>query len=397
MISASVQFGLVKGDWGAWVGHKVRSGVAGLVCACVFVWPLLGLDRASGQDLPPVLVPTAQIKYLTGVKLERRNLKPLSVWLRDSPIRRLLAGFSANEEIAVVIDRRVDPGQLLNVGVENRSVEQFLWKVADAAGLGVCRFEDCYYFGPVETAAMLPILEADLKKVAKKKGRRSSIGWTSRRPLQTGVIVEPKAILEELGRTNGFEIKGLEQLPYDLWAGFSLPPSTLYARVQIVLSSFNKTFEISSNGKSITIIDFPVMQTATREFPVAKRLSDAADVKRQFPGLKLTFRGKSVVAKGAPLELSKLKRELVRRVKVEAGDEIVFTLKNEASRLTILRTIAANGGFELVLESGDPSELSSIIQIDVVKVSRGELIFKTLEGTGLRGKIEDGKLVIGRD
>lgn len=403
MISASVQFGPIEGGIRCEDKDARRSSGLSLICMFFVIWQILGGSVVGGarqlaaQELPPVLVPTSKIKYLTGGKLDRRNVKPLSVWWRDAQIRDRLTAFSANEAIAIVIDRRVDPGQLLNVGVENRTVEQFLWEVANVAGLGVCRFEDCYYVGPVETVAMLPILEAELKTMARKKVRRSSVGWTSRRPLQTGAIVEPQAILEELGRTNGFAISGLEQVPYDLWGGFSLPPTTLYARLQIVLASFNKTLEISSNGKTITIVDFPETKTATREFPVAKRFSDAANLKRQFPDLKLTFRGKSIVAKGSPLELAKLKRELVRRVKVEAGDEIVFTLKNEASRMTILRTIAANGNLELVLESGERSVLNEIIQIDVVKVSRGELIFKTLEGTGLRGKVEAGKLAIESD
>lgn len=379
-------------------GIEGTRSAAALARVFVVAWLFFGGLQAHGQDLPPVLIPTTQTKYLVGSKLDRRNLKPLSVWWRDAEIRERLMAFSANEAIAVVIDRRVDPGRLVNVGVENRTVEQFLWKVAEVSGLGVCRFEDCYYLGPVKTAALLPILEDELKTFAKKKVRsRSAVRWTSRRPMQTGMIVEPRAILEELGRESGFEIKGLEQIPYDLWAGLTLPPSSLYARVQIVLASFDKTFKISNDGKSITIIDFPSTKSPRREFAIKRKLLDAAVVTQQFPALGIKFRGKSVLARGAPEELAKLKAELVRRVKVEAGDEIVFTLKNEASRLTILRTIADNGNLELVLENGEQEDLVERIQIEVVKVSRGELIFKTLEGTGLRAKVEDGKLIIDRE
>ena len=366
-------------------------------------WPIIAMifamsASANGQDLPPTLVQTNQIKYLTGKKLDRRNEKPLSVWWRDAELRDRLMAFSANESISVMIDRRVDPQTLVNLGVDSRSVEQFLWQAATAARLSVCRVEDCYYFGPSEIVSVLPILEQDLETLAKKKvSKRSIVTWSAKRPLQTGTIVQPKSILESLGRDNRFAIEGIDQIPYDLWHGFSLPPTTLYTRVQLVLAGFDKTFKISNDGRTITIIDLPTIDSATRRFAVSKRISDDDVVEKAFPTLEIKFGGKSVVGKGSPLQLAKLKAALVRRVQVAALDQDeVYTLKNEASRLTILKTIAADGRLELVLENIEEADLAKLIQIDVVKVSRDELIFKTLEGTGLNGVVQESQLIISR-
>jgi len=331
---------------------------------------------------------------LTGKKLDRRNLQELSFWWKDAELRDRLMAFSNTEKIAVMLDRRIDPSTLMNLGVEKRTVEQIFWRVSSAAKIGVCRIEDCYYFGPIDTVVALPIALDTLSRQAKKVRRRSNVKWTIKRPVRTGPIVATKALIEAIADKHGFSVNGLKELPHDLWYEVSLPPTSVIGQMQLMLAGFGKTFEIDSDGKSITIIDFPKLQSARREFSVAKKPANTKELIEQFPDLKISFRSKAVTATGPPLQLAQLEAKLIEQVQSLTGGGERFTLKTESDRLTILRTIAQTSKLELDLGSIDPANLSDRIKLNVNKVTQAELLFETLNGTRFRAHVQDGKLVV---
>ncbi len=377
-----------------WVNTPEINGylgwLTGLILIIGFACPSLVLAQG---DLP-VLIETKQAKYLTGKKLQ--NPKALSFWWKDAQLRDRLMAFSDAENIAVMLDRRVDPSTIVNLGIENKTVEQIFWRVGSAAKIGVCRIEDCYYFGPVDTIVELPIAMETLSRQAKKVKSRSKVKWTVKRQVRTGTVVATKSLIEAIATKHGFTVNGLEKLPHDLWYSVSLPPTSVLAQMQLMLAGFNKTFEIAPDAKSITIIDFPQTESARRTFIVAKKPANSKDLAKQFPDLKISFRSTAVTAKGPPQQLAKFAAALVEQVVPKTGKAELhrFTLNTEADRLTILRTIADTAKLELVLGEIPPAELSDRIKLNVTKVTQGELIFETLKGTRFRAVVEKDKLVV---
>lgn len=293
-----------------------------------------------------------------------------------------------------MMDRRVDPNQVLNVGVDNRSIQQFFWDVGHRAGEAVCRIEDCYYFGPAETVMWLPIEQRKIAASTSARRKRSKVKWTSKRVLVTAPVVEPKSLLLALGRQYGFEIKEIDQIPHDIWQGFELPPTSLQTQVLLILAGFDKTFRVLGDGTAIKIVDVEPTESAKREFVVSAKFDQADEIKAAFPQLNIRTRSKRITATGTPQELLKLESAIVQASTPEAAQAQVLSLKTDADRLTILRTIAQRTGLELVINEGTESLLAERVSLDEVRVTRDELIFSVLAGTRLEGRVAEQTLTI---
>lgn len=381
----------------SWVSMSKDTGYFGWIVSVVFCLLLACPNIAVAQDASAVLIESKKATFLTGKKLDRKSSQAFSLWWRDAEIRDRLTAFSKAEDIAVMLDRNVDPSTVLNMGIENRTLEQIFWRISSAAKIGVCRIEDCYYFGPTDTVVALPIAMNTLSRQAKKVSRRSSVKWTIERPVLTTSIVPTKLLIEAIATKHGFSVNGLDELPHDLWYQVVLPPTSVIAQIQLMLAGFGKTFEIDPDGKSITIIDFPKTESAKRTFIVSKRPANSKELDERFPDLRISYRSKSVVATGPPRQLALLKAALVDQadpVESQPNKAERFTLNTEADRLTILRTIAQTAKLELNLGPASPADLSDRIKINVVKVTQAELIFETLRGTRFRAEVQDNQLII---
>ena len=381
----------------SWDSMSKDTGYFGWIVSVVFCLLLACPNIAVAQDASAVLIESKKATFLTGKKLDRKSSQAFSLWWRDAEIRDRLTAFSKAEDIAVMLDRNVDPSTVLNMGIENRTLEQIFWRISSAAKIGVCRIEDCYYFGPTDTVVALPIAMNTLSRQAKKVSRRSSVKWTIERPVLTTSIVPTKLLIEAIATKHGFSVNGLDELPHDLWYQVVLPPTSVIAQIQLMLAGFGKTFEIDPDGKSITIIDFPKTESAKRTFIVSKRPANSKELDERFPDLRISYRSKSVVATGPPRQLALLKAALVDQadpVESQPNKAERFTLNTEADRLTILRTIAQTAKLELNLGPASPADLSDRIKINVVKVTQAELIFETLRGTRFRAEVQDNQLII---
>ena len=146
--------------------------------------------------------------------------------------------------------------------------------------------------------------------------------------------------------------------------------------------------------RSITIIDFPKLESVKRVFTVTKRPANTKELIAQFPDLRISYRSKAVVATGPPKQLAQLEAALIESVEPRTGQVVRFDLNTESDRLTILRTIAQDAKLELVLGEIPPTELSDRIKINANKVTQSELIFEALKGSRFRAEVVDGKLVV---
>ena len=141
-----------------WVNMSNDTGYFGWATYVMLLTLIACPSLVYAQGDLPVLVESKQATFLSGKKLDRKILQEFSVWWRDGELRDRLMAFSNSEKIAIMLDRRVDPSTLMNVGIEKRTVEQIFWRVSEAAEIGVCRIEDCYYFGPVDTVVALSLI-----------------------------------------------------------------------------------------------------------------------------------------------------------------------------------------------------------------------------------------------
>ena len=363
------------------------------VWIAILGWPSIASKPASGQDAP-------DIKWLTGRKLDEFNQIAISVWWSDAALRDRMMRFSMNHQLAIFLDRRVDPSTIIELAVQDVTKEQFLWSIAKSSNLGVCRIEDFYYFGPVEFAAKLPEVCRQLARSTSRQRKNANVDWSLRRPLKTKSIVEPKQILLDLAEENRFQIENAEVIEHDIWAGFELPNTSLQIRVAILLVGFGKSFERNEDGSVIKIVDFPEIQTREATFGDLDDPRAMAQVlQSKFPGLKINNRGKRLVASGPPLQIAEVHSLVVAAQKPTGVDSTAktFTFTTRAQRGIVLASIAKGANLVLVFDRSNRETIKTLtepIEVRAVEASLVELIRQTLDGTNLKYDLVERELRI---
>ena len=121
----------------SWVSMSKDTGYFEWTVSVVFCLLLACPSIAVAQEASTVLVESKKATFLTGKKLDRKSSQAFSLWWRDAEIRDRLTAFSKSEDVAVMLDRNVNPRTVLNLGIENRTLEQIFWRVSSAAKIGV--------------------------------------------------------------------------------------------------------------------------------------------------------------------------------------------------------------------------------------------------------------------
>ena len=341
------------------------------------------------------------IAWKTGRQLDRFTTASISASWTEADLRDRLINFAQTQKAAIFIDRRIDPSQLINITMNNVSPEQFLWSIAKKQSIGVSRVGDFYYFGPPTTAASLPTLWKQLRSESSKQKLNYQVDWTKRAPIKTGQVVNVKTLLEELASENKFQIENLDEIPHDIWSQFELPRLSLDGRVAILLVGFDKWFERSADGKSIRIVNFKAAKRAEfQTTAIDDPRETAKKLRPNYPGLKIVGTKTRLSASGPPMEMAKLRADLINGQaveKVKLEDILYPSVKTRTSRLGFLQAVAAQVNRKVTFDRKHQPKLDEQINLELEKVTVFELLDATLNGSGLKYEISDTELrIMGR-
>ena len=199
----------------------------------------------------------ATISWLTGTALQKQLAQPEDFTWSGTPLRKALRNLSRMRRVAVLIDRRVDPGQKVELVCDNMPLEAAFAEIARRRHLGLCSFGPVVYFGPVEYTARLRTLGTLRREEARRLSGAIRRKLLAAKRLQWKDFATPRELLDQLSRQSGIEISGAELVPHDLWAGAELPPLPLVDRLTLIVGQFDLTFNISSDGKTLTLVPIP--------------------------------------------------------------------------------------------------------------------------------------------
>ncbi len=342
-------------------------------------------------------------EFLTGSELEKQNALAISAWWSEADLDYRLRTFSKTQQVGIFLDRRVDRQLPLALGLKDRTTEQVLWTVADQQNLGICQLSDFYFIGPQETAAKLPIVIDQLTRESIRQRKKYTVDWNQRVEFSMPPVVQPQAILQQLASDHGFQIAGLESLPHDTWARFELPATSLTIAVQTILSGFGKSFQRNATGDQITIVDLPAIDAAKREFTLPVGISSgefktlADQLERQFTDLQFRYRGKRLTVTGPPLELAKVRSELVAAQQakgVETGIKTYTLSPTTEFRGSILKSIGQQTSRQIDFPPAYQGLLNDRITIEAKNNSLEELLFKVLSDTDLEARLAPGRIIV---
>ena len=171
--------------------------------------------------------------------------------------------------MAVLIDRRVDPSQKLDISLEEMPLESALQAIARSRGLGVACLGSVVYLGPPSAVEHLGVIAAALEKsvrrfptAARRKYRQTGrLAWED--------LASPRELLADLARDSGLEIAGLELVPHDLWAAGDLPPMPLTDRLALIAVQFDLALKVADRGQRLELV--PLSEAIRRSGAAAAR------------------------------------------------------------------------------------------------------------------------------
>lgn len=334
--------------------------------------------------------------WLTGRDLEEQLAGSAGVFWSGRPLRDGLASLSAAERVAVLLDRRVDPGTEMELTLQNRPLGEVFGGIAASLGLGATRLGPVVYIGPPEYTTRLRTLvelrRDDVRKLPSAAARR----WTAQRAFAWEDFATPRGLVDELGSRSGLRVEALEQIPHDLWAGADLPPLDLVERLTLVVGQFDLSFTIAADGRSVALVPIPERVAVVRSYPGGPRAEQvAAEWKRRVPGAEFAVRGETIWVRGLVEEHEQLRGPSEPREHPStppAEGRQVYTLTFEEKPVgPVLRQLAAH--VKLTLEVDEAAiaaagiSLDKRISVSVKDVSAEQLFRQVAAAAGLDARI----------
>jgi hypothetical protein len=216
--------------------------------------------RLHGADGTPT-------PWLTDRAFHDRLAQPASVFWEDSPLREYLLDFARAQRIAVLLDRRVDPDQKLDLAVRQEPVLAVFRAVAISRNLRVSTLGNVVYLGPPANAEQIRTVAELRRQEIAVLGSAASRKFAKQAPIAWKDLDSPRDLLSGLAEQNGLDIVNLDRVPHDLWAAGSYPSMSLADRLTLILHQFDLTFQVAADARRVAIGPLPQDVALVREYP----------------------------------------------------------------------------------------------------------------------------------
>lgn len=301
--------------------------------------------------------PSVRVEFLTGQPFKDALDRPVSLVWQDQAVRDGLRRLIAAQRISILLDRRIDPGKMLNLQLRNVPLRDLLESVAAECGAQAVVVDSVVYLGPSSTAARLRTvmeMQSDaLRNEALVPARRSQ-ELLRRSTREWSDLETPAAIINDIAKQYGLRLAADSFIPHDLWAGAALPSLTADQQLLLVLGQFGLSFEWLENGQAIRVVPMPENPRTQREFPV--RSGSPADVlaklKAAFPEADIAPAGRRLRASGTVEQLEAMEQMINPSRTVPRGipkppGQTVFSFEVRSAPLSaVMQRLTEQAGFE---------------------------------------------------
>lgn len=353
--------------------------------------------------------PTA--RWLTDSRFEDKLASPVSVLWADNSLRESLLDFGRAQQIAVYLDRRIDPGGKLDLAARNMPIGEILREVARRRNLGVSILGDVVFLTLPHSARRVATVAELRRQDLQNLGRASARKFAAKERFAWSDFATPREILQQLAEGHGLEVVHLEQIPHDLWPAADLPPMTLVDRLTLVLEQFDMTFRVAADGRRIAAVPAPADVAIVRDYPGQPRPEELLAAWRQLaPDCQFRVVGGRIHVKGLIEDHERIEAALgrgwarppaerVRRPGPPARPQQVFTAKNANVPLgAVLGAFARQLGLELQIDLERMRQagisLDQLISFEVEQASLDELLDAVLKPVGCTHQRRGNVLVV---
>ena len=223
--------------------HRAQLGLGGWVC--LGFW--LNCAVVSQQ------VTAAEPAWQIDRALEQQFQTPLSLTLSGVPLRDGLEKLARATRVAMRLDRRIDPARPLEIRIEDEPLERTLDLLAADHQLAWVLLGPVVYFGPAAEQGYPRQLEQKLTASLARLPPTLQKRMLATRAWRWDDLAEPRTLLAELARSNRLEIRGLEEVPHDLWPAAELPPMSLVDRLVLIAIQFDLDVDLAERGAVVEL------------------------------------------------------------------------------------------------------------------------------------------------
>ena len=212
--------------------------------------------------------------WLTGPALVQHLSDPVDLVWSENPLRNALNSLARVQNIAVLLDRRVDPSRKITLALKQATLGESLSGIAMTGELGVTLAGPVAYFGPRDATAKLRTLIFLREEEAKKLPPAAAKDLFERKRLAWEDFAQPRELFAQLARENHFAVAALDRIPYDCWSAADLPAMTLVERLTLLAFPYDLTFTVA--GKRIELVPMPPDVRLTRNYPAGTNPQETA-------------------------------------------------------------------------------------------------------------------------
>lgn len=282
--------------------HRSRNGgrnLLGVVCCLLLTSTIVGAPRTSIFSEP---LPT---RYRTQARFSAAIERPIAGTWKGVSLRSILRRLSREREVSILLDRRVDPDQIIDIDTGERSLRSAIDEIAQIAHAAASRAGNCLVVAPPNVAGRLrTVIALRERELAARKGDHSARAArirSERATIRWADLDRPADIVKSIGRQFGLTVSGIEMIPHDLWAGATAPEVTAAEALSLVLNQFDLTFEWTDRGAGVRLIALPPTVAVERTYSLSGK--SAGEVMHRLrsatEGLDIDLRGELLVVKGS--------------------------------------------------------------------------------------------------
>jgi hypothetical protein len=237
--------------------------------------------------------------WATGPALQEQLAESTNIIWVEVPLRQALESLARNKNVAILLDRRVDPDQKIDISLHQTRLRNILEAIAEKYNLGLSMVGPVAYFAPPEAARKVRTLVAlrqdDIRRLTSGAVKK----FFAQKPMAWDDFSQPRELLEKLGAENGVRITALEQIPHDLWAAADLPPLDLVERLTLLAGQYDLTFQVSADGSRVILLPAPEQVELARTYQVGRQAQTTAEKYASLaPRARIKIDGQRIIVTG---------------------------------------------------------------------------------------------------
>jgi hypothetical protein len=336
------------------------------------------------------------IKWKTGSEFTKALREPISRERVELTLNEALHAFSRHAQVAILLDRRVDPQQLVTIEAHNLPLADELKDLARAIQLGVDTVGPVVYFGPTAAVARADALSELRRREAVATGNKA---WLATASSSWDELSEPRQLAVAIAKGAGAKLNNPEAIPHDVWPAWSGPTMSHSDRLTLVLAGFDLTFELSADGAEVRVVSAPADLTFERSYDTTGVAATVGgDLKRLLPDIKLQASGANKLRVTATAEQHAQVADLLAgkrtttKTAVVTGEQVyTFAAENQPYR-AMVDLLAKQRGLKVEASEPASEKLKQRGTVMVEKATLDAALKKVLDPIGIKFKVREKTL-----